>query len=137
MKLGFTGTRAGMTARQMRRVGALVEGLVPGEAHHGDCDGSDDDFHGIVRRFNRRFQATIKLVSHPPKDEKHRAFKVADEERDPEPYLVRDAIMVDECDVIVATPKSAIKPKSLRGQGTWWTIEYARKRGKLVIVVEP
>ena len=45
MKLGFTGTRRGMTSDQQIRVTLLVAELGPKEAHHGDCVGADAEFH--------------------------------------------------------------------------------------------
>ncbi len=50
MKVGFTGTRKGMTEFQKTEVRRLLTEYMHGrdmEAHHGDCIGADTDFHNI------------------------------------------------------------------------------------------
>jgi hypothetical protein len=45
MKVGFTGTRKGMTPQQRVAFAELVITLRPTQAHHGDCVGADAEFH--------------------------------------------------------------------------------------------
>ena len=130
MIIGFTGTRIGMTKLQQSKVMKLIVGA--DEAHHGDCIGADEQFHLLC------FTADVPVVLHPPEDEKLRAFcPGAKRIEPPRPYLMRDRIIVDMCDLLVAAPKEDEEPEPGRGQGTWSTVRYARRSGKLFRVVWP
>jgi predicted Rossmann fold nucleotide-binding protein DprA/Smf involved in DNA uptake len=52
-----------------------------------------------------------------------------------DPPLVRNRIIVDGCDVLLAAPSGAERdnPRS----GTWMTVRYARKRRKRIVIVWP
>jgi hypothetical protein len=104
------------------------------EAHHGDCVGADERFHGLAFEVGG---VGCRRVGHPPSDESLRAFCECDESREPKPYLERNRDIVDETDVLIAAPKQAEMPFSVRGQGTWSTVLYAVKQGKPVYVVLP
>ena len=125
MKMGFTGTRKGMTNAQKLQVTEWLLGQA--ELHHGDCIGADEQAHRIAYR-------NLIITIHPPSDEKQRAFCTgADIVREPAPYLARNHSIVDETDILVAAPDS---PEKLRS-GTWATIRYARKMGKPLFIVMP
>jgi len=128
MKIGFTGTREGMTENQKRKLYLFVKPLAPSEFHHGDCKGSDEEATRIVRPLQ------WKLHSHPPTVESGRAFTLADVEYDPKEFLDRNHDIVDETEVLLAAPRTS--KEELRS-GTWATIRYARKRGKLVVMLYP
>jgi hypothetical protein len=126
MKIGFTGTRRGMAQAQNASFWYWLAG--EGEFHHGDCTGSDEQAHIMARG------SMFRIVVHPPTDDKNRAFCIGDETRDPLPYLDRNRNIVDETEVLVATP--AEDEEQLRS-GTWSTIRYARKQGKRVVIIYP
>ena len=132
MKVGFTGTRKGMTILQKKKLLAFLTkfGNVIKEVHHGDCVGADAEFHEIVRQ---NFP-TIKIVIHPPINPKFRAFCDGDEERKPKDYLARNRDIVDETDILIACP--AQKKEILRS-GTWATVRYARKKKKFILIIFP
>lgn len=123
--LGFTGTRDGMTFAQMLTVAHMVERC--DELHHGDCVGADFDAHRLAMHHQKR------VVIHPPDNDRLRARCWANEFRDEKPYLDRNRDIVDESDVLIATPKETCEGKG----GTWYTVRYARKVGKEVNVVWP
>ncbi len=129
-RVGFTGTQHGMSLRQEVAVSRLLLGWSPVVAHHGDCVGADARFHELVRD---ALPAT-RIVSHPPSVEAKRAFMVADEVCGRLPYLERNRRIVDESEVLVACPRSAVE--ELRS-GTWATVRYARKRGVPVYLILP
>jgi hypothetical protein len=130
LKLGFTGTRAGLTAAQAARLRELVAGAT--EVHHGDCVGADEQFHRIA------IAAGVRVVIHPPTDPKQRAFcKGADAVLPPQPYLKRNQAIVRSTDYLVGCPKEATEPRPGRGQGTWSTIRFARRLGRRTEVVWP
>lgn len=125
-RLGFTGTRQGMTVAQERQVRDWIVGEL--ELHHGDCVGSDAEAHRAA------IDLGLRVVVHPPYDDKLRAFcSGADEVREPLPYLVRNRNIVDETDILIATPEG---PEKLRS-GTWATIRHAQRQGKPQFIVMP
>lgn len=127
--IGFTGTRHGMTDAQRTKVRELVEGFAKqglGTAHHGDCVGSDEEFHKIADTCG------LDLEGHPPLDSSLRAFCSFDTERAPSEFLVRNRCIVDACAVVIATPFEALEQQ--RG-GTWSTIRYARRTRKARVVL--
>jgi hypothetical protein len=130
-RIGFTGTRYGMTDAQLERVTLEVDlrarfGI---EGHHGDCIGADAQFHGVVRRL-----ADSRIVLHPPTNQEHRAFCVADETRPQFPYMKRNRNIVDLADLMIAGPCEM--QEQARG-GTWRTVQLARKAKRPLIVVWP
>lgn len=136
MIVGFTGTREGMTEAQKRRVTDLVREHLWGhddeitEAHHGDCVGADAEFHAIVRQESPDTWIEVQ----PPDDPSKRAFCKGDRALSPRPYLVRNAIIVGSCDILIAAPKE--QTEQHRG-GTWSTVRKAVKSGKPVTIVYP
>jgi hypothetical protein len=141
MKVGFTGTRHGMSERQKDDLEAWFdehydEGL--DEFHHGDCEGADEYAHDVAGFY------FVKRVVHPPIETRYRAYTI-DESfpiympkeygcRKPKDYLDRNHDIVDETDILIAAPQFVFE--ELRS-GTWATIRYARKQGKPVVILEP
>lgn len=139
--VGFTGTRRGMTGQQEGTVELLleeikqlwhardlrlrVEALRP-RFHHGDCIGSDMGAQAVAKRVG------FWTVSHPPLNEDLRAFTDNDETREPFDYRIRDGHIVQEAQLMLATPKYA--REELRS-GTWATIRDARRYFTPVIIV--
>jgi hypothetical protein len=130
--LGFTGTRAGLTPQQRATVRTLLAQRRVIEAHHGDCVGSDEQFHSLC------LAAKVPVVLHPPDDGKLRAFCSPFERSErARPYLERNKDIVRVAQLLIAAPKEAREPAPGRGQGTWSTVRYARQRGTLLCVVMP
>ena len=117
MKLGFTGTRKGMTERQSKHLERVLNSFDVVEFHHGDCVGADEEAHSIARSMN------IFVVIHPPTDPKHRAWCEPDEMRDEFPYIERNHNIVDETRHLFAAPGT--NHEVLRS-GTWATVRYQR-----------
>jgi hypothetical protein len=143
MKLGFTGTREGLTERQKERLRELMSFCLMTEeiteAHHGDCVGGDEQFHGLALELE-----IPKIVIHPPIDSKLRAWCSDDNDGAinvvllPErPYLRRNRNIIRDTDRIIGCPKESIEPEVERGQGTWSTIRQARNRDKLLEIIWP
>lgn len=130
MKVGFTGSREGMTPRQKEAVRAWIHRQdVFLESHDGDCVGADFEFRQMVAEI----YSDTKIVSHPCDLVGMRAHGSADEIHRPLPPLVRNKNIVNACDVLLACPSG---PEKIRS-GTWSTIRYARKRGTPVVIFEP
>jgi len=138
IRIGYTGSRNGMTRPQMIAVhryltyallGNSIKGpLIEVEAHHGDCTGGDAQFHVIATVLGCR------TVVHPPVNTSRRAWCAADETREPKDYLARDWDIVRETGELLATPYTTVQvPRS----GTWTTVGYAVQAGHPAKVFMP
>jgi hypothetical protein len=125
--VGFTGTRSGMTPGQKSTVCRLIQQMATFIFHHGDCVGADAEAHDLVRHTNSH------IVIHPPNKDDFRAFRKGDEERPIKSYFARNRDIVNESDVVIATPYTAGET----GGGTWYTINYCKKYKKKVYIVNP
>jgi len=128
VRIGFTGTRRGMTEAQRTTLEAVLAKLRATEFHHGDCIGADAEAHDVAVAMG------CEIVIHPPITEAERAWKVAPRIHAPKPYLVRNRDIVRDTEMLIATP--AEETELLRS-GTWSTVRFARKAGRVVWVVLP
>jgi len=129
MKIGFTGTREGMTQHQKEQFVLKMYALNPTEFHHGDCVGADAEAHDIVAEFF----PMVKIHVHPPFAKSQQAFKRGYMHYPPTPYLERDEEIVNMTEYLFGAPKSNIE---LKRSGTWYTIRYARRLNKPITVLE-
>lgn len=128
---GMTGTKVGMTSDQKTAFYTIATELRADGylfLHEGDCVGADENANDIWRELGG------KVYSHPPVDQRYRAFSKFDLEAPAKPYLKRDHDIVDVSEFMVAFPKGF--GEELRS-GTWATVRYARKVGKAVFIVWP
>lgn len=127
MKVGFTGTREGMSDHQKCEFLIAIKGAT--EFHHGDCIGADEEADALARTIKG-----IQIVIHPPDDPKYRAYcaKSGDIVWEPLPYLERNQDIVDETERLIGAPKN--NWEELRS-GTWSTVRYARKQGKPILIL--
>ena len=135
MKIGFTGTSAGMTNSQLIQVHMLLGDLRwsgATQATHGMCVGADKQFHDMARALG------YFLIGLPGVTTDGRVFKRADCQCDlvmPEKYfLARNRDIASESDVMIATPQEM--EEQIRS-GTWATTRYARKLLKPLVIVWP
>jgi len=137
MKIGFTGTKNGMTHKQELTVISILEKFVDKycptsdricEGHHGQCVGSDYTFGENAHHLG------FTIILHPPINKSFTADCIYDMKRPPRPYLVRNHDIVDETSILIATPKEI--NEQLRS-GTWATIRYARKLKRPILIVYP
>lgn len=130
--IGSTGTREGMSRLQVEAVTRVLCDLEATDLHHGDCVGSDRDFHmiGLV------LDLTMHL--HGPIATRFRALCEVrlgvDVVYAPKPYLERDQDIVNATRALIATPKEMTE---VLRSGTWATVRYAKKQRKPVIIVWP
>lgn len=140
--VGFTGTRRGLTAPQLVALRRLLFSAPIGELHHGGCIGADDQADTMAHdlRIPRLvYPSSIgpnALISIEQRTARGRsfgftvggvAFRPADLP------LVRNREIVDACDVLIACPSG---PEQIRS-GTWYTVRYARKIGRPVVLIFP
>lgn len=128
MKMGFSGSRHGMTQAQLDTLGALLVTRQPEEFHHGLCLGADAQAHELVRMLDMG----AAIHGHPPEDGRLLANLRCDQLWQPLPYLKRNRAIVKATDLLVATPSGTEReqPRS----GTWATIRYA---GAAALIIDP
>lgn len=129
IKIGFTGTRDEITEFQRTSLKTILQGIKdPIESvHHGDCVGADTAFHEVCTELG------FKIVIHPPEKQDLRAFNKGDVMMEEKSYFARNRDIVDECDLLIACTKTNFETKG----GTWYTINYAIKKAKLVVKILP
>lgn len=128
MKIGFTGSRLGMSQCQKEQFVLELLAFDLTEFHHGDCSGADAEAHDIVAEF---FPA-CKIIVHPPESNYLRAFKPGHEFREPAGYIRRDKNIVDATDQLIGAPLTDVE--QIRS-GSWTTIRYARRIARPVTVL--
>lgn len=135
-KIGFSGSRRGMTKAQKVVVKEILGGYSRFELHHGDCVGADEDAHNIARELEAEGQINLaKIVVHPPSNNKLRAYTTPDVLRKEKEYLERNKDIVNETDFLIACPNRDIVHIGPGGGGTWATVRYARNVEKPVTIV--
>lgn len=136
MRLGFTGTRIGMTDAQlaglfglMIRAKRLSDSTV--DFHHGLCVGSDEQAHGLARVLG------FRICGHPPRDSRFTMrysrvefFRLSS----PREYLLRNQDIVDASDELIAAPGES---EEVQRSGTWATIRRARSVERRHTIVFP
>ena len=141
MRIGFTGTRFGMTIEQeqciinavasVKSEGNLGHGLKRLEFHHGVCVGSDEKFHKIVVKAG----FGDNIIKHPPIND-YLMSKTCIEGifLEPKPFLERDDDVIKAVEIMLATPHEEYE---IMRSGTWATIRHARKKKKPIFIIFP
>jgi hypothetical protein len=136
-KVGFTGTSKGASKEQLVELEArLIKLKEEGfdELHHGLCIGADEQCAIIAKKLG------FRVVAHPglPKDPTNMMYRSDftgnDEMREAKPFIARDQEIVNEVERMLATPLT--RAEVLRS-GTWTTVRYARKIGRLIDLILP
>ncbi len=126
---GFTGTQDGMTIPQRQTVDAILRNChSDGDVfHHGDCVGADSEASSIA------FDIGYQIHIHPCTIRDKRAFCTGHVVYHPLPPLIRNRVIVDKCERLIAAPKGAETIRS----GTWSTVRYSRAtyKHKLIHIV--
>jgi hypothetical protein len=125
--LGFSGTRMGFSFFQRSFVQLFLQQNNIQVVLHGDCAGSDSEFHHEVRKWTK---AEIWIC--PPIKNVVRAYENGDKIFPEKGYLARDRSIVHYSNLLLATPLN----KNQKG-GTWYTINYAKSLKKPVLIVYP
>lgn len=128
LKVGFSGSSKRLTSSQKTYIEHYLTNIIKNasvtpEFHHGDCIVADEFAHNVALRLGYR------IVIHPPKNPKKRAFcKGYDYIHPKKSYLDRNIAIVLAVDVLLAAPDGPERQRS----GTWSTVRNARKYGKPV-----
>jgi hypothetical protein len=128
IKIGITGTRYGMNETQFELIHEYLNRKEKFEIHHGDCNGVDAEVACLAKELGHY------IVSHPPISTELRAYTEYDEIREPLGYLARDRKIVESTDFLIVVPNT---PEWQSRGGTWYTHDYAVKKGVMVDVLYP
>lgn len=123
MHIGITGTRDGMTEKQANELRAFFAGCGADTVfHHGDCVGVDVQAAAIAKD-----EFKFWTVCHPPIKTVLRGYHNSDEFREEKDYLARNRDIVNESILLLVVPS---KDHRYSRSGTWYTHDYAAKKGK-------
>ena len=128
MFIGITGTRNGLTEEQKIFVAVEIPWDAVKEIHTGDCVGVDKELHDFAK------SRGVLSVGHPPIKEELRAYCDFDITEEVRSYLRRNRDIVNSSDKVYAFPPT--EEDSGYG-GTWYTIRYAKRVKKRLVVVTP
>lgn len=131
MRVGFTGTRKGMTEKQKDSFKRLAKQLRVLSFHHGDCIGADAEAHDIITATH---PPLCRIYIYPSVFNYLRAYRKGHYIYDPAEPLKRNRQIVDNTDCLIATPHGFEEEQR---SGTWATIRYARRCGKKIAIILP
>ena len=129
MKIGFTGTRQGLTEQQVATLCAYLHRAR--EFHHGACRGADAEAVGLLRSMSHVY----RIVAHPgvsakggPNDDRDADAVAASDVVLPEQtHFARNRDIVAAADLVVGCP---LAMEELPGGGTWFTLRHARDKAR-------
>jgi hypothetical protein len=136
MKIGFTGTRKGMTDYQKSAVADLLHHFKtttanPIYAYHGCAVGADRQFNDLLKAENFK---SLRIEGYPGDQSQYWwGRKNCDLVYTPKQYHYRNKIIARICDVLIACPETVEELHS----GTWSTVWYARRKSKTICIVYP
>lgn len=132
VEVGFTGTRNGMTFEQRKAFRALMRDSIVSKFCHGDCIGADEDAHRLLLKYE--IVDWKQIYIYPCDIRSMRAWCKSPNIAEPAKPLARNRVIVQNVNVMVATPSSM--KEELRS-GTWATIRYAKSIDTPVILILP
>ena len=135
MKLGFTGSRRGMTAAQAATFKRLISEENVTLFVHGDCVGADAEAHDMIEAI----KPEVNIVVAPSLNASLRAWckprtGVLCEAR---ASVDRNRAIAIMCDELIAVPRKRLVPDGgfIPQSGTQQTIEFAQDNGRPVIII--
>ena len=133
IKIGFTGNRFGLNNNQKKQILDILDQYNNIIVSHGDCIGSDTDFHNLCVDYRNKNQ-TKKILIHiyPPNNSTLRGFNNGDIIMKTQPYLKRNLDIIQNSSILIGCPIN--KNKEEIRSGTWSTIRQAKKRNILVYI---
>jgi hypothetical protein len=132
MRVGFTGTRHGMSTAQLEQLRLVLQWLraasaewpKPGVFDHGDGPGVDGQPSSDAQAADLARRMGFGLAPHPVEQAENETWAAA--------ALRRDRVIASTCDVLVAAPRR--DAEEVRS-GTWATVRYAREAGKPIVML--
>lgn len=129
MILGFTGTRDGMSPKQLRWIVAWLEHKLIHHLHHGDCLGADVQMHYLAQIHR------IPITRHPGNSPRWSANCAgAIDVRPRMSPLARNHNIIIASHELLAIPGTY---EEVLRSGTWATIRDARRMRRVIHIVLP
>jgi len=142
-RIGFTGSRTGMTPAQKESFKKLLCQLGDGspiEFHHGGCKGSDVEAALIVRDM---FPNAV-IVRHPGRSANGDDSWEAEPDKDvddlilePKQHFARNRDIVDCADIVIATPSYDHVINGHTNGGTAYSYCYSIKKLRRTFLIKP
>jgi len=135
MIVGITGTRKTPHSSQEAELAAKLAGYASAvgddgliKLYHGDCTGADE----LAHDFGKMLGYHVEVF--PPRIAVHRAYKVGDVMHREEDYPVRNRMIAEQCDLLIAVPEG---PESQHPRsGTWQTVRMVRNLKKPIEIIK-
>lgn len=136
MRAGFTGTRNGMNAKQLGQLRIELMRLAPTLLAHGACRGADDQADELAAEmgiYRVAYPSTASTAIYASALRARTGSQITII-LPPQLPLVRDKMIVDLAEIMIAAPKTMTE---IVRSGTWTTVRYARRMKKEVIMLWP
>ena len=134
IRIGFTGNRYGLNQEQKEKILMILDKYDDIIVSHGDCVGSDTDFHNICINYKETYPTKkIIITIFPPSNSTLRAFNKGDLLMKKKPYLQRNLDIIKNSNILIACPIN--KNKEELRSGTWSTIRQAKKQNITVHIL--
>lgn len=135
MRVGFTGTREGLTEQQKEALRVWLKTKCSSSVQflHGCCVGADAQAVEIVTHTLCLGRQVWAYPSNLLKLTHSGAWSASDRVYFPRDPLERNRMIVDHCEHLLACPKGPEEQRS----GTWSCVRYARKQKVPVVVFWP
>jgi hypothetical protein len=141
MRLGFSGTRNGMSEQQKQAFRAVVDKIQPESMVHGCCVGADEDAVVIVTenfpecRVHARPGYSASAGSNEYFSSK--AMSLSHDVHPKKPHFARNRDIVHFSNLLIATPWQSREDGLGDSGGTAYTIRHALKMHIPVIIIWP
>lgn len=133
LDVSFTGTsHHDLTTRQVVGLSTYLQEhrAAIRTLHLGDCIKADEQMYELACALG----LDDTIILHPPFNNTKRAYCHAARSVRPRPYLIRNRMMAEACNTLLAAPAQA---HEVVRSGTWHTIRCARKLDKRIIIFNP
>jgi len=143
VRIGFTGTRTGMTPQQKHRFVELIDSRTRTYSLvyfvHGGAIGADEQADELMIDILHRTYTDLEITVFPASEARWRYWRgmkygVRHNVMPPEDPLVRNRMIVDRVDQMYATPAEM---SEIIRSGTWATIRYTRQADKPLTIIFP
>lgn len=136
---GFTGTREGLSNAQLGWLHATLETAPPDGryvVHHGACVGADEAVHAAA------LDAQQEIHVWPPVNPKYLATQCVVPRHGVTvhhamPYLNRNREIARAAEGLIAFPKQDEQPDAMLWGGTWYTVNFAQRILRPVVICYP
>ena len=135
IKIGFTGNRYGLKSEQKEQINIILDKYDNMIINHGDCIGSDTDFHNLCMNYRNEHQnKKIRIEIFPSNNVTLRAFNEPDLLNGQQSTLQRCNLkIINYSSILIACPTDKNKEQLLFGK--WSTIRKAIKQKRIIHIL--